>query len=60
MLLKKKRYNAQIKNFVDKVPDVPNLATNTFLNARINEFKGKISSVTKLATTAALNVIING
>ena len=45
---------------MDKVPDVPNLATNTFLNARINEFKGKISSITKLATTAALNVIING
>ena len=28
-----------MKNIADKVPDIPNLATDTFLNAKINEFK---------------------
>ena len=34
--VKKDVYNAKIKNFEDKMPDVTNLATNTSLNAKIN------------------------
>ena len=34
--VKKDVYNAKIKNFEDKIPDVTNLATNTSLNTKIN------------------------
>ena len=31
MLFKKDVYNAKLKNIEDKIPDITNLATNTFL-----------------------------
>ena len=31
MLFKKDLYNAKLKNIEDKIPDITNLATNTFL-----------------------------
>ena len=33
-VVKKYVYNAKIKNFEDKIPDVTNLTTNTALNAK--------------------------
>ena len=45
-------YNAKIKNIVDKIPDITNLATNASLNSKINEVKGEIPSITNLVTTA--------
>ena len=29
-------YNAKMKNVIDEIPDITNLATNTALNAKIN------------------------
>ena len=46
--------NAKIKDIVDKIPDITNLATNTALNAKINEVKNEIPNNSNLATTAAL------
>ena len=48
-----------IKNIKDKIPDIPNLATNTTLNAKINEVKNKIPNITNLATTTALTAVEN-
>ena len=59
MMLLKKIYNVKIKDIEDKIPDITNLATNTFLNAKINEVKNEIPSITNLATPAALNAKIN-
>ena len=39
-IVKKDVYNANIKNTEDKIPDITNLVTNTFLNTIINEAKG--------------------
>ena len=39
-IVKKDIYNANIKNTEDKIPDITNLVTNTFLNTIINEVKG--------------------
>ena len=50
----KDAYNAKIKNIVDKIPDITNLATNASLNSKINEVKGEIPSINNLVTTAAL------
>ena len=43
----------------DKIPDIPNLATNALLNLKINEVKGKISNITNLATTSSLSAVEN-
>ena len=43
----------------DKIPDIPNLATNASLNLRINEVKGKIPNTTNLATTRSLSAVEN-
>ena len=34
-IVKKDVYNAKIKHFEDKIPDITNLATDTTLNAKI-------------------------
>ena len=47
-------YNAKIKNIVDKIPDITNLATNASLNSKINEVKGEILSIINLVATAVL------
>ena len=47
-------YNANIKNIVDKIPDITNLATNASLNSKINEVKGEILSIINLVATAVL------
>ena len=52
--VKKVLYNTKIKNIEDKIPDINNLATNTYFNVKINEAKGEIPDITSLATTAAL------
>ena len=41
MLFKKDVYNAKLKNIEDKISNITNLATNTFLPAKINEVKVK-------------------
>ena len=38
-LVRKDVYNAKIKIIDDKIPDIPNLTTNTTLNGKINEVK---------------------
>ena len=43
----------------DKIPDIPNLATDALLNLKINEVKGKISNITNLATTSSLSAVEN-
>ena len=58
-VVKKDVYNAKIKNILDIIPDIVNLATNTSLNAKINEVKNEIPSSTNLATTSALNAKMN-
>ena len=35
--VKKDVYNAELKNIVDKIPDITNLTTNTTLNAKIKK-----------------------
>ena len=40
-VVKKKYYNAKIKNIEDKRPSITNLATTAALNAEINEVKKK-------------------
>ena len=50
----KDAYNAKIKNIVDKIPDITNLATNASLNSKINEVKGEILSIINLVATAVL------
>ena len=57
--VKKDVYNAELKNIVDKIPDITNLTTNTTLNAKIKKAKGEIPTITKLATIAAPNAMIN-
>ena len=57
-IIKKDVYNAKIKNFEDKRPNIANLATNATPNAQINDVKKEIHSITKLATTTALSAII--
>ena len=47
MLLKKMYIMLRIRNIEDKIPDIPNLATNASLNAKINEVKGGIPNITK-------------
>ena len=61
MLLKKKKnvYNAKVKDFENKIPDITNLTTNTTLNSKINEDKKEIPSITNLVTNASLNAKIN-
>ena len=54
-VVKKDVYNGKIKDIIDKIPDVTNLAANTTLNAQINEVKNKIRSITNLATNAGTN-----
>ena len=58
-VVKKDVYNAKIKNIEDKLPDIPNLATNASLNAKIYEVKGEIPNTTNFATNASLNANIN-
>ena len=54
-VVKKDVYNGKIKDIIDKIPDVTNLAANTTLNAQINEVKNKIRSITNLATNVGTN-----
>ena len=49
-VVKKDLYNAKIKNFEDKIPDITNLATNATLNAKTNKGKNEIPSITNLGT----------
>ena len=58
-VVKKDVYKSKMKNIEDKIPDAPNVTTNTTLNAKINKFKKEIPSITKLATTTALNAKMN-
>ena len=58
-MVKKDVYNAKIKDFEDKMPDITNLATKTTLSSKINELKGKILNITNLATTSALTAVGN-
>ena len=58
-VVKKGVYNAKIKNIEDKMPDIPNLTTESVFNANINDVKGEIPSITNFAITAALNAKIN-
>ena len=53
-VIKKDVYNAKIKNFEDKTPDITDLATSANLNAKINEIKGEIPIITNLGTAAVL------
>ena len=46
MLLKRKIYNAKIKNFEDKTPNITELANKSVHNAKINKVKGEIPSIT--------------
>ena len=48
-VIKKDVYNAKIKNIVDKIPDMNNLAIDITLNAKINQVKKEIPSITNLA-----------
>ena len=41
------------------MPDITNLATNTFLHAKINQVKNKISNITNLATATTLTAVQN-
>ena len=41
------------------MPDITNLATNTFLHAKINQVKNKISNITYLATATTLTAVQN-
>ena len=59
MLLRKMYIASKIKNIVDKIPDITNLATNNTFNAKINEVKNKIPNVTNLAITTALTAVEN-
>ena len=58
-VVKKDVYKSKMKNIEDKIPDAPNVTTNTTLNAKINKFKKEIPSITKLATTTAVNAKMN-
>ena len=44
-VVKKDVYNAKIKNIVDKISDITNLATKTTLNSKVNEVDGEIPSI---------------
>ena len=44
-----------IKNIIDKLSDITNLATKTTLNAKINDAKEEIPSITNIATAIDLN-----
>ena len=57
-VVKKDLYNAKIKNIIDKIPDITNLATNAFLNAEINEVKGEIPNISNLATTTVFTAVV--
>ena len=54
-VFKKDVYNARIKNIIDKLSDITNLATKTTLNAKINDVKEEIPSITNIATAIDLN-----
>ena len=58
-VVKKKDYNAKIKNSKDKISSITNLATNGSLDVKVNDVKGEILSVTNLATTASLTTVDN-
>ena len=60
-VLKEDVYNAKIKNIEDKIPDITNLATNSFLKAKINAIKGDLRSINNLAAilTTALTTVEN-
>ena len=58
-VVKKKDYNAKIKNIKDKISSITNLATNGSLDVKVNDVKGDILSVTNLATTASLTTVDN-
>ena len=44
-VVKEDVYNAKIKNIEDKIPDITNLANNSFLKAKINAIKGDLRSI---------------
>ena len=53
--VKKKDYNAKIKNIEDKIPSITKLATNAALEAKMNKVKNKMTSITNVATNFALS-----
>ena len=44
-----------IRNIIDKLSDITNLATKTTLNAKINDVKEEMTSITNIATAIDLN-----
>ena len=56
---KKTEYNATIKNFEDKIPDIRNVATITTPNTKKNEVKVEIPSISNLVTSTALTAVEN-
>ena len=60
MLLKKMYIMLRIRNIEDKIPDIPNLATNASLNAKINEVKGEILILLKNVVYSCIVVIMCG
>ena len=59
MFIKKDVYNAKIKIFEYKTPDITDLATTANLNAKMNEIKGEIPIITNLGTAAVLAAVEN-
>ena len=58
-VVKKTKYDAQIENIEDKIPDISNLVTRANLNTKISEVKNEIPSITGLATTSTLTAVEN-
>ena len=56
---KKDVYNAKIKKYWRKKPEITKLATKTTLNAIKNEVEGEIPNITNFATNASINAKIN-
>ena len=59
-IVKKDVYNAKIKGIEDKMPAIPNIATNTTLNAKVIGVKTQIPGINDLAATATHSAKING
>ena len=58
-IVKKNEYNVKIKNIADKIINITNLATKTFLNTKINEVRTEIPRISGLASTSALTAVEN-
>ena len=58
-VVKKTKYNAEIKNIEDEIPDITNLATKTIICTKINVVKTERQSISGLTTTFALTAVEN-